>query len=216
MHRSPDEAPETRDAIAWSDGATVGDIAVADGQLTGLLARGLVDCRLCAAGKFRNGAARWWCVPHQTYWGINADLLRADGRCRAAHQPLHIVLDPLRLDIAGGASVRLALTGAGIHVRHAGVECIVPALAVRVHGLWDQLHITQINITPPALAALRYADGCVDCARCGHPHLDLGAFSLRAHRRHTCGHCGHDSTHSGGALISNPLYRLRERLHVVF
>ena len=212
MRPSPEAAPETRDAIAWRSDATVGDIALADGRLTGLLSSGLLACRLSAAGKFRNGAARWWCAPHQSYWGVKADLARADGCCKLAHETLNIVLDPLRLDVSSGAPAQLTLSSDGIRVRHAALDVTVPALALSVHGLWDHLGISQINVTPPALAALHHADGCVDCARCGHPHLDLGEFSLRAHRRHTCGHCGHDSTHSGGAIISNPLYRLRERL----
>ena len=86
----------------------------------------------------------------------------------------------------------------------------VPALAIQVAGTGVFRHpdIVQLNLTPPALAAMAMADGCVDCARCGYPHLDLGAFAGRPHRRHTCGHCGHDATHSGAAIISNPLLAL--------
>ena len=198
--------------IAWSPAATVGDIAVADGLLQGDLTQGLVDCRLSPAGKFRNGAARWWCVSHQTYWGVKADIARNDGRCRAALLPLTVVLDPLLLD--PGDVLELSLEAGMIRVRTAKFERSVPALALRVPGVFRHLAIMQLNVTPPALAAMRYADGCVDCARCGHPHLDLGEFATRAHRRHTCGHCGHDSTHSSAAIISNPLYLLRERLTV--
>jgi hypothetical protein len=60
--------------------------------------------------------------------------------------------------------------------------------------------------------------GCSDCARCGHPHLDLGSFSTREHRRHYCGYCGHDGTHSAQAIISTPIFSLLNfygaRLHV--
>ena len=200
---------ETREAIAWSPAATVGDIAVASSVLTGRLTAGLVDCRLAPAGKFRNGAARSWCVSHQSYWGVNADLARADGRCRAAHLPLTIVLDPLTIDIEQAGALALA-PGGGIHV--ARLDVTVPALALRVPGVFDHPAISRLHITPPVLAAMAQADGCVDCARCGHPHLDLGSFAVRAHKRHTCGHCGHDSTHSGGAIVSNPLYLLRDRI----
>ena len=209
-------------AIAWSPTATVGDIAVDDGRLQGSLkgsltdkpGRALVDCRLSPAGKFRHGAARWWCVSHQTYWGVKADIVRDDGCCRAAQVPLAIALDPLLLDLDEVAA--LALHQGAIHVRGRGFEHTVPALALRVPGLFGQPAITRLHVTPPALAAMRHADGCVDCARCGHPHLDLGEFAVRAHRRHTCGHCGHDSTHSGAAIVSNPLHLLRERLRLAF
>jgi hypothetical protein len=205
----PTPVTETRKAIAWSPAATVGDIAVAGSLLTGELAAGLVDCRLSAAGKFRNGAARSWCVSHQTYWGVNADIARADGRCRAAHLPLAMVLDPLTIHIEQAGALSLAADG-GIHVGLLDVS--VPALALLTPGLFDHAAITRLHVTPPALAAMAQADGCVDCARCGHPHLDLGSFAVRAHRRHTCGHCGHDSTHSGAAIVSNPLYLLRQRI----
>lgn len=206
-------------AIAWSSTATVGDIAVDDGRLKGSLtgslmenpARGLVDCRLSPAGKFRNGAARWWCVSHQTYWGAKADLLRDDGCCCAAQVPLAIALDPLLLDLDEVAALALHQGAIHVRLRGRGVEHTVAALALRVTGIFGHPAITQLNVTPPALAAMRHADGCVDCARCGHPHLDLGEFAVRVHRRHTCGHCGHDSTHSGAAIVSNPLYVLREQ-----
>ncbi|MDB5962080.1 MAG: hypothetical protein JWP59_3374 [Massilia sp.] len=199
-----------REAIAWSASATTGAIALADGLLSGDLENGLLDCRLNPAGKFRNGAARWWCVPHQCYWGVKADLMRGDGRCRAAAAPLRVALDPPLLEV--GAVASLTLHQGALRVQGDGLDLVVPALALAAAGLFDNPAITRLNVTPPALAALAHADGCVDCARCGHPHLDLGAFATRAHRRHTCGHCGHDSTHSSAAMVSNPLYILRGRI----
>lgn len=211
------------EAIAWSASATVGHIAVADNCLHGDLAAGLVDCRLAPAGKFRNGAARWWCVTHQTYWGVTADLARADGRCRAALLPLQVAQHPLRLALPaagfhGDAPLRLTLVGAAIAVRGAGIDAIVPALVLALDAndrIYQQQAISGVNVTPPALAAMAHADGCVDCARCGYPHLDLGPFAVRAHRRHTCGQCGHDSTYSGVAMVSNPLFLLRHRVLLV-
>jgi hypothetical protein len=194
---------ETRPAIAWSWHATTGAIALADGLLTGDLARGLLACRLSPAGKFRNGAARWWCASHQCHWGVQADLARGDGTCRGAAVAWVVAVDPLVVD----GPLRLALAGDGIVLEDGA---LVPALRVRVApgSVFAQLAITQVNITPPALAGLASADGCIDCARCGYPHLDLGAFARKGHRRHTCGHCGHDGTHSGAAIVSNPLFAL--------
>jgi hypothetical protein len=80
----------------------------------------------------------------------------------------------------------------------------------------------QLNITPPAAQAFAAAlqSGtpldCSDCARCGHPHLDLGSFALAPHRRHSCGHCGHDASHSATAIVSSPLWRLRQRIAQCF
>jgi hypothetical protein len=194
---------DTRAAIAWSWTATTGAIAVADGILTGDLARGLLACRLSPAGKFRNGAARWWCVSHQCHWGVKADLARADGTCRGAGVAWSVAVDPLVLE----GPVRLGLSGDGIVVESGRT---VPALALRVEpgSVFAQAAITQVNITPPALAGLSSADGCVDCGRCGYPHLDLGAFAVRGHRRHLCGQCGHDGVHSASAMVSNPLFAL--------
>lgn len=195
-------------AIAWSDSATTGDIAVAAAALRGDLAQGRLDCELAPAGKFRNGAPRWWCRSHQAYWGVKADLARADGCCRGAAHAWSVLTDPLVIDLADAGPLSLARDASGgvrINLDHC-----VPALALRVApgSVFRQTAIVQVNVTPPALAALATADGCVDCARCGYPHLDLGAFASRAHRRHTCGHCGHDATHSAGAIVSNPLWLL--------
>jgi hypothetical protein len=199
------------DAIAWSAQATVGHITVISPRLTGQLERGLVDCQLTPAGKFRNGAARWWCVSHQTYWGVKADLARGDGCCRAADIPLQIVRAPLTIDPARAGPLSFSLSASGITVeQHGAANVLVPALAIEVagHAVFGHPDIVQLNLTPPALAAMAQADGCVDCARCGYPHLDLGDFAGRPHRRHSCGHCGHDATHSGAAIISNPLLAL--------
>lgn len=202
-----------RPAIAWSASATTGAIALADGaaSLCGDLAHGLLDCRLNAAGKFRNGAARWWCISHQCYWGVKADLLRNDGCCRAAPVPLSVALDPPLFEVGDVAA--LTVCDGLIRVRGEAVDMVTPALALALAvDCFARPDITRLNVTPPALAAMAYADGCVDCARCGFPHLDLGEFAARAHKRHTCGHCGHDATHSGAAIVSNPLFALRSKI----
>jgi hypothetical protein len=100
------------------------------------------------------------------------------------------------------------------------------AVAIRNSGheggaLFPGTDIVQVNITPPALLAYTTARaagralGCVCCARCGHPHLDLGSFAQTPHRRHCCGNCsgncGCDSTHSRAAMVSSPLHALCQR-----
>lgn len=196
----------------------------------------LVACDLQPAGKFRNGAARHWCRTHQCYWGTQADLADQSGlqpqqaretprRCRQHASPMGYVLYPELFDPGQfhAASVRLgtdgllqlrarADLGGSLHARDLAV------LAIDCRALPGLFHpdIVQLNVTPPAAHAFAQALqagvplGCSDCARCGHPHLDLGNFALAPHRRHTCGHCGHDASHSATAIVSTPLWRLRE------
>lgn len=215
--------------ICWSDAGTVGNIAVADSgaMLRGDVGSGLLACDFAAAGKYRNGVPRWWCRTHQGYWGVKADLLAVDRlgvkRCKAAGEPLAFVLDPLLLDMRSFTSVRVVARGEGMHVRAVpaataiGVDACLRAIALTgIDGVFAHPDIVQVNVTPPALRALNEARsgarllGCLDCARCGYPHLDLGAFARNEHRRHYCGNCGNDSTHSKTAIVSNPLFALGE------
>jgi hypothetical protein len=52
---------------------------------------------------------------------------------------------------------------------------------------------------------------CVNCSHCGYPHLDLGEFARKPHRKHFCGNCGRDSTWSKTEIISTPLKPLHDR-----
>lgn len=222
---------QERRGICWPHGGTVGNIAVAGGMLRGDFDRGLVACDFSPAGKYRNGAPRWWCRTHQAYWGVKADLAAADPlgekACRAAPEPLtlglNLVLDPLVLDVGQFAGVRIAAQGDTLHVRampagpSIAIDAVFPAIALSgVAGVFACADIVQVNITPPALNALVDTRsgarllGCLDCARCGYPHLDLGSFAKNEHRRHYCGNCGNDSSHSKTAMVSNPLFALGE------
>jgi hypothetical protein len=76
--------------------------------------------------------------------------------------------------------------------------------------------ITRVNITPPA--AFEFVCGleakremsCVNCVHCGYPHLDLGDFARKPHRKHFCGNCGRDSTVSTKPIVSTPLKPLHD------
>lgn len=82
--------------------------------------------------------------------------------------------------------------------------------------LFGSTDINRVNITPPA--AFEFVCGleakrkmsCINCAHCGYPHLDLGDFAKKPHRRHFCGNCGRDSTMSKTAIISTPLRPLHD------
>lgn len=84
-------------------------------------------------------------------------------------------------------------------------------------SLFGSQDITRVNITPPAafefvnaLEAKREMS-CVNCTRCGYPHLDLGEFARVPHLKHYCGNCGCDSTRSNGKIISTPLQPLHDQ-----
>ena len=228
--------PQQVSGICWPLEATVGHIAVETGHLSGEFPAaqgldGVVDCLLVAAGKYRNGAARHWCRTHQVYWGVKADLadLAASGlrRCARHADKMGYALHPPVIDLAACAGATIGTTADGAVVfSTAGAEAPgnEPATAVRcaalairhsgAHALFPGSAIVQVNLTPPALLAYTGARasgqelGCVCCARCGHPHLDLGSFAQTPHRRHYCGNCGADSTHSPAAMISSPLHAL--------
>lgn len=204
-----------RRGICWSHATTVGNIAVASGMLRGDFDRGVVACDFTPAGKYRNGAARWWCRTHQAYWGVKADLAAFDPSrdkvCGAAVKPIDFVLDPLMIDIRRFDDVRISIAGNGLRLHAAGSVSHHRALAISgIAGVFANPDIMQVDVTPPALQALVGGRqlGCLDCARCGYPHLDLGSFAHNAHRRHYCGNCGCDSTHSKSPIVSNPLFAL--------
>lgn len=84
-------------------------------------------------------------------------------------------------------------------------------------GMFKNEGITRVNITPPA--AFDFVCGieegramhCINCPTCGYPHLDLGEFSRKPHRKHFCGNCGRDSTWSAEPIVSTPLQLLHEQ-----
>lgn len=84
-------------------------------------------------------------------------------------------------------------------------------------GLFGAQEITRVNITPPAafefVTALErgVTMDCINCSHCGYPHLDLGEFARKPHRKHFCGNCGRDSTWSKTEIISTPLQPLHDR-----
>lgn len=83
--------------------------------------------------------------------------------------------------------------------------------------LFGAQDISRVNITPPSafefVTALEAKSkmSCVNCGRCGYPHLDLGRFARVPHIKHYCGNCGYDSTHSKGKIVSTPLQPLHDQ-----
>lgn len=83
-------------------------------------------------------------------------------------------------------------------------------------GLFGSSQITQVNITPPAAfdflrgVELNREMSCINCSTCGYPHLDLGDFADKPHKKHFCGNCGRDSTWSKEPIVSTPLKPLHD------
>lgn len=84
-------------------------------------------------------------------------------------------------------------------------------------GLFQNTEITKIQVTPPAaFEFVRSIEegrvmSCVSCKNCGYPHLDLGDFAVKPHRKHFCGNCGNDSIWSTGPIVSTPLKPLHDQ-----
>ena len=85
-------------------------------------------------------------------------------------------------------------------------------------GLFINKEITRISITPPAALEFVLAIeqerelDCINCNRCGFPHLDLGEFARNPHKKHFCGNCGIDSVWSKTPIVSTPLKPLYDQL----
>lgn len=209
--------------ICWPHEATVGHATVTTPLIHGSFpgahgSNGVATCDLVRAGKYRNGAERWWCRTHQHYWGTKGDLAAlaatAIKRCARHGAPMHYVRDPLVIAPAAQGSISIAIAGDALRVQLGNEPpALHRAIAIAYDPattLFSASGILQINVTPPMVAALLTSQpqGCVCCSRCGHPHLDLGDFAARPHQRHYCGQCGNDSTHSKTAIVSNPLLPL--------
>lgn len=160
--------------------------------------------------------------------------------CANQQQPMHYVVAPKTISVDDYAEVGVwcsmpaALSTAPIkprpprihvHVRPVAedkktVDGDFSALAVRYSpsmNLFRADTITRVNITPPAAFEfvrafeLQWEMDCVNCSTCDYPHLDLGDFAKKPHRKHFCGNCGRDSTWSKKAIISTPLKLLHDQ-----
>lgn len=235
-------------AICWAYGRTLGNIAVQSPALIGRFPDESGDdaqlpCDIVNAGKFRNGADRWWCRTHQSHWGTKGDqesFANLDVMVCANHtQRMCYVVSPKTINVNDYAEVGIwcsmpaALSTATndprkpkihVHVRPdvGGMKTIdsdFAALSVFYSdsmGLFGSSEITRVNITPPAafefVRALELGNdmSCINCSYCGFPHLDLGDFARKPHRKHFCGNCGRDSTWSTKEIISTPLKPLHD------
>ncbi len=125
--QSPDH--ELREAICWSYGRTLGNIAVFSDDLLGSFPGqqgddAILACDIVEAGKMRNGARRWWCRTHQKHWGTKGDIAAARDsgtvRCSNHRQPMSYVINPPHFQIEDHAELGIwcslppALTSKGL------------------------------------------------------------------------------------------------------
>lgn len=103
-----------REAICWSYGRTLGNIAVFSQEILGKFPamRGddaILQCDIVPAGKMRNGKPRWWCRTHQRHWGTLGDIAAArtlgNVRCSNHLQEMSYVIDPMVINVEKYAEV---------------------------------------------------------------------------------------------------------------
>lgn len=117
------------EAISWSYGRTVGNIATANNDVIRAFPasngnNAILPCEIVDAGKFQNGKPRWWCRTHQKHWGKQADTADAMQvgtiRCAQHTQLMWYVVSPYQIHLDQHAEVGIwcslpaALTSRGI------------------------------------------------------------------------------------------------------
>lgn len=243
------DAYSAADAICWAPGRTIGNIAVSSEEAFGMFDDesgddAVLPCQIIPAGKFRNGAKRWYCKTHQIHWGVKADYAaKAESgeiRCSNYLIKMSYVINPHEIEF--------------IDFEEIGIWCsLPPALStesikkrspkIHVHkrfsdnkqkfidqdfsaivcsynesmGMFENPEITKIQVTPPAAFEFvrsieeGHIMSCITCQKCGYPHLDLGDFAKKAHKKHFCGNCGNDSIWSAEPIVSTPLKPLHDK-----
>lgn len=169
-------------AICWAPGRTIGNIAVSSEEVFGHFegkagTDAILPCHIVPCGKFRNGAARWYCKTHQIHWGTNADVAAlpesGDVRCSNHSMAMSYVVDPLQVEfndfeeIGIWCSLPPALSSRPVvkrppkihvHKRFSGdgkklLDRDYDAIVCSYNqdtGLFDSTEITLIQVTPPA------------------------------------------------------------------
>lgn len=160
-------------------------------------------------------------------------------RCSSASQKMNYVVSPHTIDLSkhyevgiwcsmpAAISTRKVNPRAPkihVHVRERAnadktIDRDFPAVSIKYEKAMDLFGtdaISRVNITPPA--AFEFVKGlelghemdCINCSHCGFPHLDMGDFAEKPHRKHFCANCGRDSTWSKKPIVSTPLKPLHD------
>lgn len=95
------------DAVCWAPGRTIGNIAVSSKEAFGMFVKksgsdAILPCQIIPAGKFRNGAKRWYCKTHQIHWGTMADYAAVpesgEVSCSNHLTKMSYVINPLEIE----------------------------------------------------------------------------------------------------------------------
>lgn len=170
------------DAVCWAPGRTIGNIAVSSEETFGSFEKSsgddaILPCQIIPAGKFRHGAARWYCKTHQVHWGTKADFASAsetgEVKCSNHSMGMSYVVNPLEIEfkdfeeIGIWCSLPQALSSRPVkrraprihvHKRFAGdkekfIDRDFNAIVCSYHeqmDLFENPEITKIQVTPPA------------------------------------------------------------------
>jgi hypothetical protein len=170
------------DAVCWAPGRTIGNIAVSSEEAFGMFEGvsgddAILPCQIIPAGKFRNGAKRWYCKTHQIHWGAKADYAAAsesgEVRCSNHLTKMSYVINPLEIEfkdfeeIGIWCSLPPALSSEFIEKRAPKIhvhkrfsnrvnktldkdfDAIVCSYNEKL-SLFENPEITRIQVTPPA------------------------------------------------------------------
>lgn len=170
------------DAVCWAPGRTIGNIAVSSEVVLGMFEKrsgndAILPCEIIPAGKFRNGAKRWYCRTHQIHWGVKADYAATpesgEMLCSNHLAKMSYVVNPLDIEfkdfeeIGIWCSLPPALSSQEIgkrpprihvHKRFSNKDQKVidkdfDAIICSYNedmGLFENPEITKIQVTPPA------------------------------------------------------------------
>lgn len=170
------------DAVCWAPSRTIGNIAVSSEEAFGMFEgvsgdNAILPCQIIPAGKFRNGAKRWYCKTHQMHWGVKADYAAAsesgEVMCSNHLTKMSYVINPLEIEfkdfeeIGIWCSLPPALSSEHIekrapkihvHKRFANkiaktVDRDFDAIVCSYNenlSLFKSPEITRIQVTPPA------------------------------------------------------------------
>lgn len=116
VHPAPRISRSRHEAICWSHGRTLGNIAVFAEEVLSSLpgdrgADEVLACDIVEAGKMRNGAKRWWCRTHQRHWGTKADIANASKsgviQCSNHMQSMSYVIDPPSINLGDHSEIAI-------------------------------------------------------------------------------------------------------------
>lgn len=133
-----------------------------------------LPCQIIIAGKFHNGARRWFCKTHQTYWDVKADYatLPESGEinCRDHLAKMSYDFKPHNIklkdteEITISCSLPPAVSTEKIELRSSKIRLIKNTLGKELNAinrswdkninLFDNPEVTNIQITPPLLLNL--------------------------------------------------------------